>query len=110
MRSRAPRRSGTTTYHGLTVTLMMLFCAAQAPEIFGRDQRYGVLPLYFSRAITRTDYVLAKVAGLIVALLIVDLVPQMILFVGRVLVAVGPGHRPEQRGGARCPGSCSRAC
>jgi ABC-2 type transport system permease protein len=77
-------------YHGLTVTLMMLFCAAQAPEIFGRDQRYGVLPLYFSRAITRTDYVLAKVAGLIVALLIVDLVPQTILFVGRVLVASDP--------------------
>jgi ABC-2 type transport system permease protein len=78
------------TYHGFTVTLMMLFCAAQAPEIFGRDQRYGVLPLYFSRAITRTDYVLAKIAGLIGALLIVDLVPQMILFVGRVLVASDP--------------------
>ncbi len=78
------------TYHGFTVTLMMLFCAAQAPEIFGRDQRYGVLPLYFSRAITRSDYVLAKVAGLIVALLIVDLVPQLILFVGRVLVASDP--------------------
>jgi ABC-2 type transport system permease protein len=78
------------TYHGFTVTLMMLFCAAQAPEIFGRDQRYGVLPLYFSRALTRTDYVLAKVAGLIVALLIVDLAPQLILFVGRVLVAPDP--------------------
>ncbi len=78
------------TYHGLTVTLIMLFCAAQAPELFGRDQRYGVLPLYFSRAITRTDYALAKVAGLIVALLVVDLVPQAILFVGRVLVASDP--------------------
>jgi ABC-2 type transport system permease protein len=78
------------TYHGLTVTLVMLFCAAQAPELFGRDQRYGVLPLYFSRAITRTDYALAKVAGLVVALLIVDLVPQAILFVGRVLVATDP--------------------
>lgn len=78
------------TYHGLTVTLVMLFCAAQAPELFGRDQRYGVLPLYFSRALTRTDYALAKVAGLVVALLIVDLVPQAILFVGRVLVAPDP--------------------
>ena len=44
------------TYHGLTVTLLMLFCAAQAPELFGRDQRYGVLPLYFSRALSRIDY------------------------------------------------------
>jgi ABC-2 type transport system permease protein len=78
------------TYHGLTVILIMLFCAAQAPELFGRDQRYGVLPLYFSRALTRADYALAKVAGLIVALLIVDLLPQAILFVGRVLVASDP--------------------
>ena len=78
------------TYHGLTVTLVMLFCAAQAPELFGRDQRYGVLPLYFSRALTRADYALAKVAGLIVALLIIDLLPQVILFVGRVLVAPDP--------------------
>lgn len=78
------------TYHGVTVTLLMLFCAAQAPELFGRDQRYGVLPLYFSRALTRTDYALARAAGLILALLIVDLLPQMILFVGRVLVAPDP--------------------
>ena len=53
---------------------LMLFCAAQAPELFGRDQRYGVLPLYFSRALTRSDYALAKVGGLFVALLLVDLV------------------------------------
>ncbi len=78
------------SYHGLTVLLLMLFCAAQAPELFGRDQRYGVLPLYFSRALTRTDYALARVAGLVVALLIVDLLPQAILFVGRVLVASDP--------------------
>ena len=68
----------------------MLFCAAQAPELFGRDQRYGVLPLYFSRVLTRTDYALAKVGGLIVALLAVELAPYIILFVGRVFVAPDP--------------------
>ncbi len=68
----------------------MLFCAAQAPELFGRDQRYGVLPLYFSRVLTRPDYALAKVLGLIVALLAVDLAPYLILFVGRVFVAPDP--------------------
>jgi len=78
------------TYHGLTVTLLILFCAAQAPELFGRDQRYGVLSLYFSRAITRSDYAVARVAGLMAALLVVDLTPQVILFVGRVLVAADP--------------------
>jgi len=78
------------TYHGLTVTLLILFCAAQAPELFGRDQRYGVLPLYFSRAITRSDYAVTRFGGLITALLLVDLMPQLILFTGRVLVAKDP--------------------
>jgi ABC-2 type transport system permease protein len=78
------------TYHSLAITLYFLFCAAQAPELFGRDQRFGVLPLYFSRALTRTDYALARIGGLFVALLIVDLLPQCILFVGRVLVASDP--------------------
>ena len=68
----------------------MLFCAAQAPELFGRDQRYGVLPLYFTRVLTRIDYALARLGGLIVALLIVELTPYFVLFIGRVLVASDP--------------------
>ncbi len=78
------------SYHGIVGILIMLFCAAQAPELFGRDQRYGVLPLYFSRVLTRTDYALAKLGGLMAALLIVELSPYFILFVGRVLVAPDP--------------------
>jgi len=78
------------TYHGLVGLLIMLFCAAQAPELFGRDQRYGVLPLYFSRVLTRTDYALAKLLGLMLALLAVDLAPYIILFAGRVFVAADP--------------------
>ena len=78
------------SYHGLVSVLIMLFCAAQAPELFGRDQRYGVLPLYFSRVLTRTDYALAKVIGLMVALFAVDVAPYLILFVGRVFVAPDP--------------------
>ncbi len=78
------------TYHGLVGILIMLFCAAQAPELFGRDQRYGVLPLYFSRVLTRTDYALAKVFGLMLALFAVDVAPYLILFVGRVFVAPDP--------------------
>ena len=78
------------SYYGIVGILIMLFCAAQAPELFGRDQRYGVLPLYFSRVLTRTDYALAKLGGLIASLLAVALAPYIILFVGRVLVAPDP--------------------
>lgn len=78
------------TYQSLTSTLVMLFCAAQAPELFGRDQRYGVLPLYFSRVLTRVDYALARTGGLFLAVLIVTMVPQLILTVGGVLAAADP--------------------
>ena len=85
------------TYWSLTSTLVMLFCAAQAPELFGRDQRYGVLPLYFSRVLTRLDYALARTGGLFVAILIVTLTPHLILTIGAVLGAPDPltGLRDE---------------
>jgi ABC-2 type transport system permease protein len=78
------------TYWSVTSTLVMLFCAAQAPELFGRDQRYGVLPLYFSRVLTRVDYALARTAGLFIAILIVTLAPQLILTIGGILAAPDP--------------------
>jgi ABC-2 type transport system permease protein len=76
-----------STMFPFTAILVFLFCAAQAPELFGRDQLAGVLPLYFSRAVSRTDYALARLLGLFLALLVLVLSPQVILFAGRVLVA-----------------------
>ena len=78
------------TYWSLTSTLVMLFCAAQAPELFGRDQRYGVLPLYFSRVLTRVDYALARAGGLFIAILIMTVVPQLVLTIGAILAAADP--------------------
>jgi len=78
------------TYVGLTSTLVMLFCAAQAPELFGRDQRYGVLPLFFSRVLTRTDYALARVGGLFLAVFAMSLLPQVVLTIGGILAAADP--------------------
>lgn len=78
------------TYQSLTSTLVMLFCAAQAPELFGRDQRYGVLPLFFSRVLTRTDYALARTGGLFLAVFLVSVVPQVVLTIGGILAASDP--------------------
>jgi ABC-2 type transport system permease protein len=77
-------------YHGIVSTLVILFCAVQAPELLGRDQRYGVLPVYFSRALARLDYAVAKVLGLIVSLLLLVVTPYLVLFLGRIFVAPDP--------------------
>jgi ABC-2 type transport system permease protein len=75
------------TYFSTIATVVVLFCAAQAPELFGRDQRHGVLSLYFARALRRSDYALARIAGFISALLILELLPQLVLFLGRALLS-----------------------
>jgi ABC-2 type transport system permease protein len=75
------------TYFSAISTIIVLFCAAQAPELFGRDQRHGVLALYFARALRRSDYALARIGGFVAALLILELLPQILLFLGRVLLS-----------------------
>ena len=67
--------------------ILWLFCAAQAPELYGRDQRHGILSLYFARALLRTDYALARILGFVAAVLVLMLVPQLVLFLGRVLLS-----------------------
>lgn len=79
-----------SSYHSVIGVMVMLYCAAQAPELLGPDQRHGVLPLYFSRALQRLDYALARALGLMGALLVLVLLPQLVLFVGRVLTAADP--------------------
>jgi ABC-2 type transport system permease protein len=79
-----------STYATVIAVFVMLFCAAQAPELFGRDQRFGVLPLYFSRALARTDYALARIGGLVGGLAVMVLTPQLVLFLGRLLMAPDP--------------------
>lgn len=79
-----------STLFPFIAVLVFLFCASQAPELFGRDQRAGVLPLYFSRATSRLDYAAARTLGLFVSVLVLVFAPQALLLVGRVLVAADP--------------------
>jgi len=62
--------------------LAVLFCAVVGPELVSRDLRSGVLPLYFSRPLTRSDYALAKWAALVSAVWLVFAGPQLIMFLG----------------------------
>ncbi len=77
-------------YFSTIVQFLVLFVAGQAPELLGRDQRHHVLPLYFSRALDRLDYPAAKLAALVTALLVVSLLPQAAIFLGKILGGVDP--------------------
>ncbi len=77
-------------YFSLVGTVMLLFCAAVAPELVGRDQRNHVLSLYFSRALERRDYALAKFAALLTAMLLIALAPELLLYAGTTLLRSDP--------------------
>ncbi len=64
--------------------LLALFCASQAPELVSRDQHSRVLPLYFSRALRKHDYALAKLLALWTAVFVVVLTPLLLILIGRL--------------------------
>jgi ABC-2 type transport system permease protein len=74
-------------YYGFIQVVLAVFCAVVAPELVGRDQRMQTLSLYFSRALRRQDYALAKSAALITGMFAITVIPQVIMFAGNGLAA-----------------------
>jgi ABC-2 type transport system permease protein len=87
----------------LRVLVLLIFLAAQAPEVVSRDLRSHVLPLYFARPIRRADYPLAKLAAFFAACLVLIEVPLLILYVGTV-TQVGTGSAVWSETRALIPG------
>ena len=75
-------------YVGVSMSLL-LFVALSAPDILCPDRANRVLPLMFSRPLTGNDYVAAKLGALTFILFGFGFLPQVVLFVGRMLVSDG---------------------
>ncbi len=67
-----------------------VFVATIAPEMLCNDRSENVLTLYFSRAITRMDYLIAKVVGTALLTLTITLVPMVVYWLGRQLLEDSP--------------------
>ena len=85
-----------TSYPNVMQLVVSLFVAGAAPYCVSRDLRHGVMPLYLSRPMMRTDYLFAKYAGLAIALFAVLAASQTLLFIGALLAKLPFG---EQVGG-----------
>ena len=62
-----------------------IFVAAQSPAVMSRDLRFRVAALYFSRPLSRQQYVQAKFAGMAAGLFLLMAVPITLLLVGALL-------------------------
>jgi ABC-2 type transport system permease protein len=70
-------------------TALLLFVALTAPDVVCPDRHQRVLPLMFSRPLTGADYVWAKLGALVAILFGFGFLPQVVLFVGQMLVSDG---------------------
>jgi len=77
-------------YLAVVFVIVGIFVATTAPEMLCVDRREGTLDLYFSRVISRSDYVLAKVVAMTLLTMTLSLVPLVILWLGRQLVSDSP--------------------
>jgi hypothetical protein len=66
------------------------FVATVAPEMLCGDRRENVLSLYFSRAISRFDYVLSKLIAIAILTMTISVLPAVILWLFRQLLADQP--------------------
>ncbi|MEP7113615.1 MAG: hypothetical protein ABI862_10145 [Ilumatobacteraceae bacterium] len=73
-------------YVGVSSALL-LFVALVAPDVMCPDRRQRVLPLMFARPLTGVDYVIAKVGSIASILFAFSFLPQVVLFVGNMLVS-----------------------
>jgi ABC-2 type transport system permease protein len=70
-------------------TALLLFLALSAPDAVCPDRRQRVLPLMFSRPLTGVDYVWAKLGAITAILFGFGFLPQVVLFIGQMLVSDG---------------------
>jgi len=73
-------------YVGVSSALL-LFVALVAPDVICPDRRQRVLPLLFARPLTGLDYVVAKAGAIVTILFAFSFLPQVVLFVGNMLVS-----------------------
>jgi ABC-type transport system involved in multi-copper enzyme maturation permease subunit len=73
-------------YVGVSSSLLM-FVALTAPDIMCPDRRQRVLPVLFARPLTGIDYVIAKIAAMFAIVFAFAALPQVVLFLGQMLVS-----------------------
>ncbi len=76
------------TYRGYVgvSSALLLFVALVTPDVLCPDRRQRVLSLIFARPLSGSDYALAKLAAIGTLLVAFSLLPQVLLYVGHMLV------------------------
>jgi ABC-2 type transport system permease protein len=74
-------------YFGITFVIMSLFVAFAVPELVIPDREHGVLTVYASRPLTLVDYLVSRVAALLLLVATFTFIPQIILYLGGAVLS-----------------------
>lgn len=92
--------SGYFGYPYWTQLLITIFVATQAPVLFARDLRYRTIVLYFARPVSRTRFVLTRLAALTTAIFLVIIGPMLVWFACALSTGLDPGLHARRFGAA----------
>lgn len=84
---------GYTEYVLTLQVAVTIFVGAQSPAVMSRDLRFRVAALYFSRPLSRQQYVQAKYAGMAVSLFLLMGLPITLLLAGALLAELPLGEQ-----------------
>lgn len=84
---------GYTSYVITMQVAITVFLGSQSPAVVSRDLRYKATALYFSRPLSRQQYVQAKYAGMTAALALLLGLPITLLLVGALLAELPLGEQ-----------------
>lgn len=82
-----------TEYVIVVQVVVTIFLGSQSPAVMSRDLRFRVAALYFSRPLSRQQYVRAKYAGMSVALFVLTALPTTLLLAGALLAELPVGDQ-----------------
>jgi ABC-2 type transport system permease protein len=74
-------------YLRIVSLVLLLFSATAGPELLCPDRQSNVLALYFTRPLSKLDYLVSKAGALLAVMALIALLPLVVLFVGNVLTA-----------------------
>lgn len=77
-------------YYAIVSVILILFAAIMAPELLVPDRRENLLPLYFTRPLTPTDYVAMRFLAFFAVTLALVYSGQIVLQAGLILASNAP--------------------
>lgn len=82
-----------SAYSSIMMLIVTVFVASQAPALISRDLRFRTITLYLARPLSRSTYVLVRLASLTAAVFVLLAAPLLVMYAGGLLAELPAGKQ-----------------